>query len=91
VRAKILGREKGKETIVDWSERKVLVTRGSSFIGSRLVDALVKQRADVRVVDNLSSGKTENLQHHLGGDNSLAKETIREQVKSILQRMLIER
>jgi hypothetical protein len=51
---------------------------------SGLVDALVKQRADVPVVDNLSSGKTENLQHHVGGDNSLAKKTIREQGKSIL-------
>lgn len=40
----------------------VLVTGGASFIGSHLVDALVETGARVRVVDNLSSGKLENLQ-----------------------------
>jgi UDP-glucose 4-epimerase len=40
---------------------KVLVTGGAGFIGSHLVDALVARGAAVRVVDNLSSGKLENL------------------------------
>jgi nucleoside-diphosphate-sugar epimerase len=44
-----------------WTDRKVLVTGGSSFIGSHLVDKLITNGADVRVVDNLSSGKLENL------------------------------
>ena len=49
----------------DWAERKVLVTGGASFIGSHLVDALAARNAKVRVVDNLSSGKLENIKPHL--------------------------
>jgi nucleoside-diphosphate-sugar epimerase len=50
---------------MNWHGRKVLVTGGASFIGSHLVDALVERGALVRVVDNLSSGKLENLKSHL--------------------------
>ncbi len=50
---------------MDWKGRKVLVTGGASFIGSSLVDALVARGARVRVVDNLSSGKRDNLADHL--------------------------
>jgi nucleoside-diphosphate-sugar epimerase len=45
-----------------WRKRRVLVTGGASFIGSHLVDALIERGAWVRVVDNLSSGRIENLQ-----------------------------
>ena len=44
-----------------WKESKVLVTGGASFIGSHLVDKLLSLGASVTVVDNLSSGKLENL------------------------------
>ena len=44
-----------------WKECRVLVTGGASFIGSNLVDKLVKLGADVTVVDDLSAGKLENL------------------------------
>jgi nucleoside-diphosphate-sugar epimerase len=50
---------------VNWNSRRVLVTGGASFIGSAIVDALVQRDARVRVVDNLSSGKRENLAQHL--------------------------
>ncbi|HWP83571.1 MAG TPA: SDR family NAD(P)-dependent oxidoreductase [Terriglobia bacterium] len=50
---------------MNWLQKRVLVTGGASFIGSTLVDALVERGAHVRVVDNLSSGKLENLQRHL--------------------------
>ena len=43
----------------------VLVTGGAGFIGSHLVDRLVRDRYRVRVVDNLSSGRVENIKHHL--------------------------
>lgn len=44
-----------------WKDRRVLVTGGASFIGSHLVERLVKEGAKVRVADNLMSGKKENL------------------------------
>lgn len=40
---------------------KVLVTGGAGFIGSHLVDELVGRGYEVDVVDNLSTGKKENL------------------------------
>lgn len=49
----------------DWSNKKVLVTGGASFIGSHLVDKLVARGASVRVVDNLSSGKLNNIDRHI--------------------------
>src|SRR5687768_16483351 len=44
-----------------WEDRHVLVTGGASFIGSHLVDKLASLGSNVTVVDNLSSGKKENL------------------------------
>jgi UDP-glucose 4-epimerase len=41
--------------------RRVLVTGGAGFIGSHLVDALVRARAAVVVLDDFSSGRRENL------------------------------
>ncbi|MDP2167672.1 MAG: NAD-dependent epimerase/dehydratase family protein [Thermodesulfovibrionales bacterium] len=41
--------------------KKVLVTGGAGFIGSHTVDALVREGANVVVVDNLSSGRRENI------------------------------
>lgn len=48
-----------------WHRRRVLVTGGASFIGSHLVDALIARGASVRVVEDLTSGRRENLQRHL--------------------------
>lgn len=42
---------------------RVLVTGGAGFIGSHLVDALVRRGDQVVVVDNLFSGREENLAH----------------------------
>lgn len=48
-----------------WHNCNVLVTGGASFIGSHLTDALVERGAKVRIVDDLSSGRLENIQQHL--------------------------
>jgi nucleoside-diphosphate-sugar epimerase len=50
---------------MNWNNKRVLITGGASFIGSHLVDALVEKGAGIKVVDNLSSGKLENIQSHL--------------------------
>jgi len=46
---------------MDWKNRKTLVTGGASFIGSNLVNSLAARGAIVRVIDDLSSGKVENI------------------------------
>jgi len=44
---------------------RALVTGGAGFIGSHIVDRLVENGFEVRVFDNLSSGRLENLREHL--------------------------
>jgi nucleoside-diphosphate-sugar epimerase len=44
-----------------WRGKRVLVTGGASFLGSHLVDKLVELNANVRVADDFSSGKVDNL------------------------------
>lgn len=44
---------------------KFLVTGGAGFIGSHLVEALLKNDHEVIVLDNLSTGKLENIQGFL--------------------------
>lgn len=41
--------------------KKILVTGGAGFIGSHLVDKLIEKGNRVAVIDNLSTGKIENL------------------------------
>ena len=40
-----------------------IVTGGAGFIGSHLVDALLAEDISVRVIDNYSTGRPENLAH----------------------------
>lgn len=62
---------------------KVLVTGGAGYIGSHLVDRLCAEGHDVTVLDNLSTGKAQNIERHLGA--------IRFVNGSILDERLVER
>ena len=44
---------------------KAIVTGGAGFIGSHLVDSLLKENFEVSVLDNFSTGRLENLEHVL--------------------------
>ena len=45
---------------------RVLVTGGAGFIGSHIVDRLMADGCEVRVLDNLSTGKLSNIKKHVG-------------------------
>ena len=47
------------------NKKMVLVTGGASFIGSHLVDRLLEIGAYVRIADDLSSGRKENIEHQM--------------------------
>ena len=45
---------------------RILVTGGAGYIGSHLVDRLMEEGHHVFVIDNLFTGKVDNIAHHLG-------------------------
>jgi len=60
--SQVIERLSAGEMPLDWySGKRILVTGGAGFIGSWLVEALVRLGADVFVVDNLWRGSLENL------------------------------
>ena len=48
---------------------RVLVTGGAGFIGSHIVDHLLSEGFEVTVLDNLWTGKMENIAHNLRNKN----------------------
>src|SRR5262249_36728101 len=61
------GVQRDMERSMDWTTARILVTGGASFIGSHLVDVLADMgAAQIRVVDDLSSGDLDNIRPHLG-------------------------
>jgi UDP-glucose 4-epimerase len=57
---------------------RCLVTGGSGFIGSNLVDALVARGDEVTVVDDLSTGRRENLDRALEDGAELVEADVRD-------------
>jgi UDP-glucose 4-epimerase len=57
---------------------RTLVTGGAGFIGSNLVDALVARGDEVTVVDDLSTGRRENLEGALAGGAQLLELDLRD-------------
>jgi UDP-glucose 4-epimerase len=57
---------------------KALVTGGAGFIGSNLVDALLARGDEVTVVDDLSTGRRENLDEALANGATLVEADIRD-------------
>jgi UDP-glucose 4-epimerase len=51
------------------SQKQVLVTGGAGFIGSHLVERLLNDGHRVRVIDNYSTGRKENLDHLISNPN----------------------
>jgi UDP-glucose 4-epimerase len=60
---------------------KSIVTGGAGFIGSHLVDRLVKMGHKVIVLDNFSTGRKSNLSHHAEKNVKIVKVDISENRK----------
>src|SRR5665647_117070 len=68
--------------------KRVLVTGGAGFIGSHVVDRLVKDSYTVRIIDDLSTGKLDNIRRHVSsGKVDFVKGDIRDAslVKKIVE------
>jgi UDP-glucose 4-epimerase len=57
---------------------RALVTGGAGFIGSNLVDALLARGDEVTIVDDLTTGRRENLDGALAGGAELLEQDIRD-------------
>ena len=51
------------------AEKRVFVTGGAGFVGSYLVDRLMAEDYQVVVFDNLSSGRMDFIEQHVGSDS----------------------
>ena len=50
-------------------KKRILITGGAGFIGSNLCEKLVAQNNKVVCLDNLLTGKKENIAHLLDNSN----------------------
>ncbi len=71
---------------------RYLVTGGAGFIGSSLVDLLAARGDSVLVLDDLSTGRRENIEHHLDGSsrNGGASRQVRFVEGSVLDTDLVD-
>jgi UDP-glucose 4-epimerase len=57
---------------------RTLVTGGAGFIGSNVADALIERGDEVTVLDNLSTGRRQNLESALSGGARLVEADLRD-------------
>jgi UDP-glucuronate decarboxylase len=53
---------------IDFDGQNILVTGGAGFLGSWVCELLVEQGSNVTCLDNLASGRVENIEHLIGGN-----------------------
>ena len=46
---------------MNWTRKKVLITGGAGFIGSCIAERLLKENAEITILDNFSVGRLENV------------------------------
>ena len=59
------------KAIPDSEKLRILVTGGSGFVGSHLVDRLMLAGHQVTVIDNMFTGRKKNIAHWIGHPNFL--------------------
>lgn len=59
---------------------KALVTGGAGFIGSHLCEELLRRNHEVVVLDNLSTGRFENIEHLDGRVTSIIDSTLNQEI-----------
>ena len=58
-----------KDVPIPWKDQTVLISGGAGFLGSWTAETFVKKGSKVIVVDNLASGKMENIESLLKSEN----------------------
>eukprot|EP00056_Hartaetosiga_gracilis_P016258 m.4480 g.4480 ORF g.4480 m.4480 type:complete len:453 (+) comp3899_c0_seq1:198-1556(+) len=53
----------------EFDRKRILITGGAGFVGSHLVDVLMKDGHEVTVIDNFFTGRKRNVEHWIGHPN----------------------
>tara|TARA_B100000242_G_C43049570_1_gene490249 strand:+ start:1020 stop:2021 length:1002 start_codon:yes stop_codon:yes gene_type:complete len=69
------------------SVKKIFLTGGAGFIGSHIVDWLLKEGYKITVFDNLSNGRKDFLEHHFSNPNLKFCEADITNINSIIDKM----
>lgn len=61
---------------MNWQNKRVLVTGGAGFIGSNLCQELARRGGHILIVDDLSTGKEENIEALIGEEVSFVQGSV---------------